>query len=36
MRRYLLDPLKGRIKRPRPSHRHMRVSLVRAPVFKVQ
>ena len=36
MRRHLLGPFERRIKRPRPCHRHVRVGLVRAPVFVMQ
>ena len=36
MRRHLLGPLERRVERPRPRHRHMRVGLVRAPVFVMQ
>src|SRR6266496_4765599 len=33
MRRYLLGPLERGVKRPRPSHRHVRIGLVRAPIL---
>src|SRR5206468_1057768 len=36
MRRHLLGPLERRVERPRPAHRHVRISLVRAPVFIMQ
>src|SRR5438552_18956848 len=36
MRRHLLGPLERRIERPRPAHRHVRISFVRAPVFIMQ
>ena len=36
MRRHLLGPLERRIERPRPCHRHVRVGLVRAPIFVMQ
>src|SRR5208337_5388724 len=36
VRRHLLGPLKGRVKRPRPRHRHVWVGFVGAPVSVVQ
>src|ERR1700722_4149160 len=36
MRRYLLGPFEGRIKTPRPLHRHVWVGFVRAPFLVVQ
>ena len=36
MRRHLLGPLEGRVERPRPRDRHMRIGVVGAPILVVQ
>src|ERR1700757_2982924 len=36
MGRHLLGPLEGRVKCPRPRDRHVRVGLIRSPVFVMQ